>query len=419
MELKSGKIYVYSEVNFKKTLNSTAEGCRVDGLLILVKSGKIADAVIFEMKSRNNFIEQAQLEKYIELCNELGINKLVTITNQLTSNSSQAPFYFKVNKNSKFNLIHFSWEYVMTIAANFINSKEGIEDNDQKEIMIEVLKYLKCDDTGSYYFSTVSKGWKDFVLKVDNGSTVVESDDCVIETAKDLGQLESHIALELSNLTYSFVGVVEQKSHKENYKEKVDNIIKDLKKDKLFESKLRIKNAISDLEIKLFFATKKVELGFSVEIPEDKDKNKTKLSWLKTFHLDYSAKKNLKNFQVISAELFIDVYIKNTSRVERYPYSEFEHILQKVGDREIKEFKVVIVRNNLGKNFETSKIVSEIESLVRDFYKGIVENFRPSKVEAPKIQQEAESTKNLIVENKNLEQELEDVQSEAVEKIAS
>jgi hypothetical protein len=387
-EIKSGKIYVYREVDFKKQLKSTNEGCRVDGLLILVKSEKIVDAVVFEMKSKMNLLDQKQIEKYIELCGEIGVNKLVTISNQPTSNPHQSPVLVKINRSSKFSLIHFSWEYVMTVASNFINSDKAIEDSDQKEIMREIYNYLQCDETGSYVFSEVKKEWKDFVSKIDNGATITDSDECLAVTAVNLAQMESHLALELSKLSFSYVTIVEPKNHRENYKEKIEDIITGLKKEKAYASHFRVKNSIADMEMIVYFASKKLEFGINIEIPEDKEKNKSKLSWLKTYQIDHCKKKNLDDFVKISNELFIDIYIKNTSKCERYPFSDFDMILSKVGEKDIREFKLVYVRNNLGKNFEGSKIVSEIENASRIFYKVFVENLKPIKNEVAKLQPE-------------------------------
>ena len=387
-EIKSGRIYVYREVDFKKPLKNTNEGCRVDGLLILVKSEKIVDAVIFEMKSKMNCLDQKQIEKYVELCGLLGVTKLVTISNQPTSNPCQSPFLSKVSKNNKFNLIHFSWEYIITVASNFINSDNAIEDSDQKEVMKEILSYLQCSDTGSYVFSEVKKEWKDYTTKIDNGATVSDGDECLGITAVNLAQLESHLSLELSKLSFSFVGIVEHKDHRENYKEKIDDIISSLKKNKTYESRFRVKNSISDLEMVVHFASKKLEFAMNVEIPEDRDKNKTKLSWLKTYQIEHCKKKNSVDFAKISNELFIELYLKNTSKCERYPYSDFDAILTKVGEKDIREFKLIYVRNNLGKNFEGSKIVSEVESACRLFYKVFVENLRPIKNEVAKLHSE-------------------------------
>ena len=58
---------------------------RVDGLLLIVKSGIIKDAAILEMKNGRDMLEKEQIERYQEAAKEYSIPKLITISNQFVS----------------------------------------------------------------------------------------------------------------------------------------------------------------------------------------------------------------------------------------------------------------------------------------------------------------------------------------------
>ena len=66
---RSGKAYYYTEVCFPDIDKS-----RIDGLIIIVVSGIIKDAVFFEMKNKNNNIEALQVESYIKISKNIGVN---------------------------------------------------------------------------------------------------------------------------------------------------------------------------------------------------------------------------------------------------------------------------------------------------------------------------------------------------------
>ena len=83
---RAGKVYFYTEACFPD-INK----CRIDGLVIVVTKGIIADAAFFEMKNKGNQIDANQIESYLEISEKLKVNKLVTISNEFTSEPKISP----------------------------------------------------------------------------------------------------------------------------------------------------------------------------------------------------------------------------------------------------------------------------------------------------------------------------------------
>ena len=79
---------------------------RIDGLILVISKNTIKDAVVFEMKNKNNSLDKEQIDRYIGLCKKIGVDKMVTVSNEFVSDSSQSPVQVKPPKN--FNLYHFS-----------------------------------------------------------------------------------------------------------------------------------------------------------------------------------------------------------------------------------------------------------------------------------------------------------------------
>ena len=83
---KNGSHYFYTEACFADCPDS-----RPDGLIINAVSGKIQDAIIIEVKNKHIDIDDDQIQKYIELAKNIGISKILTISNQFVSDPSQSP----------------------------------------------------------------------------------------------------------------------------------------------------------------------------------------------------------------------------------------------------------------------------------------------------------------------------------------
>ena len=105
---RSGKVYYYTEASFPDINDS-----RIDGLIIVVIKGVIVDAAFFEMKNKNNGVEKAQIESYIEISKKLKVTKLVTISNEFVSDSTMSPIDVKVPKS--ISLFHFNFSKIQKI----------------------------------------------------------------------------------------------------------------------------------------------------------------------------------------------------------------------------------------------------------------------------------------------------------------
>ena len=161
----SGKIYVYTEIDFKQI--SASE--RIDGLLIIVRSGIIQEAVLFEMKNKNDEINKNQLMSYLHIAKEMGINNFITISNQFVVTPTQYPIDVKTPKG--INLYHFSWSYILTIAHILLfDNNLNIEDVDQVEIMKEAIAYYENKISGVCGFSQMIPGWKEIVERIISGT---------------------------------------------------------------------------------------------------------------------------------------------------------------------------------------------------------------------------------------------------------
>lgn len=199
---RGGKAYYLTEVTFKD-IDKT---CRFDGLIIVVKSKKIVDAVAFEMKNKNNPLDKHQIEKYIALLKKIGVTKMVTVSNDFVSDSSQSPIQFDKNTTKNFNLFHFSWTYLMTKGQILLFDNEtNIEDEDQVEIMKEVLYYIDAPKSGVNGYHKMKDGWKNTIEKITDRITIKLEETDVIQAIESWHEEERDMALLLSRKLGVFV----------------------------------------------------------------------------------------------------------------------------------------------------------------------------------------------------------------------
>ena len=172
--------------------------------MLVVVSGVIKDAVFFEMKNKNNQLEQEQILKYLELAKKLRVTKVVTVSNQFVADSSQSPLSIRVPKS--ISLSHFSWTYIKTVGQLLLfNNETNIEDEDQVLIMKEVMSYLESPLSGVSGYNQMKKGWSDVVESINSHKRLLKSDSNVEDAVVSWHEEERDMSLVLSNELGSLV----------------------------------------------------------------------------------------------------------------------------------------------------------------------------------------------------------------------
>ncbi|MDB4534748.1 hypothetical protein N9242_07740, partial [Vicingaceae bacterium] len=290
---RGGKAYYLTEVVFK----DIDANSRIDGLIIVVSKGAIADAVVFEMKNKNNSVDKEQVEKYIDLCKKIGVSKMATISNEFVSDSTQSPVKAKAPKN--FSLYHFSWTYLMTKGQLLLFKNDAnIKDEDQVEIMREVLHYFDSPSSGVNGYHSMKTGWKETVEKITNRIPLKASDSFVEEAVESWHEEEKDMALLLSRKLGTLVKSTSRA------KDSVKNDIKNIIKEQELLGNLSIKNSVSDIKVKVDFEVKTVSMSVKVTPPLNKG-TAARITWISK-QLDSAKKKSEEIFSSIEKDILIE-----------------------------------------------------------------------------------------------------------------
>jgi len=382
----SGKLHMFTEVNF-----ADYEGAQPDGLILVVGGGKIKDAAILEMKNKDSILDEDQISQYLGVARQYQIPKLITVSNQFVSLPTQSPLNVKVPKNV--NLYHLSWSYILTMAHLLLfEDEKNIEDVDQMEIMKEVVDYLEHKVSGVCGFTTMKPGWKEVVNKVNTGIAIKKDDTDVIDTISSWLQEERDMALILSRELGLLVKSGIPK-FKHDLSGRINHEIKNLIEKKALSSTLQIAGAASDITVTAHFERRNIEMSVSLVSPQDK-KLRGQIGWLQR-QIDTCQRKNRNTFQSISNELCVGIEIKYQSQATRISLDNLEGVIDELRGKEIKSFRISQIKD-LSRKFESRKgFVQNVESMLLDFYRGIVQHLKKWEMPAPQMPDRSKDSKDL------------------------
>jgi len=378
---KSKYLRIYTEVEFV-----LFDRLRVDGMILVLRGNKIIDALLLEVKNKSIDLKQDQIQSYVGIAKEYAIPNMLTVSNQFVSFPTQSPVQVKVPKHV--STYHLSWSYLLTIAHILLAENDNnIADEDQVEIMREVVDYFESPISGILGFSQMKPGWVELTQKANSGSSLKLSEPCVEDTVSSWLQEERDMALILSREVGLLV-----KSGKPKFKNDLSARDQFERKELIsscsLSSTLSVEGAASPIDISAHFDRKNVSMSCSLNPPADK-KTRGQISWLRN-QFKQSEKKNSELFETILPELMIEINLKFVKEPLRLPFKELDDAADQIGAHEIRSFSILYLKY-LGRKFESRKgVVSIIETMLLNYYQGIVQYLKKWEKPAPQIKKSSE-----------------------------
>ena len=368
----SGKLYYYTEVVFPEI-----EKSRVDGMVINVTSGIIKEVAFFEMKSKNNGIDPNQVESYINIAKKLGVNTMVTVSNEFVSNPTNSPINIRVPKS--ISLYHLSWTYILTKGQLLLFKNESnIKDEDQVEIMREVLSYFESPISGVLGFMQMKSGWKDTFECIKAGKKLKMTDSIVEEAVLSWHEEEKDMALFLSRR----LGVLVKSTKRGS--DSVKNDIRSLVNNNTLSGNLSVKDSVSDIKILLDFEKRTCSMSVKISPPLNKG-TVARNSWIAR-QLENCQKRSEHTFNKIQKNIWVESNIKFARDHIMINLKELDNLNELTKGKEINSYHVKYV-NDLGASFSSvKKFVQLMDGMILDYYAGIVQHMTNWNKPAPKLE---------------------------------
>ena len=374
---KSGMHYYFTEASFYDNKES-----RPDGLILSVVSDQIHDAVILEVKNKHTDIDDKQIQKYVDLCKGIGINKILTISNQFVSDPTKSICRdIKIPKSIE--LYHFSWSYILTLAQLLLfNNDHNIADEDQKLLMKEIVDFFEAKESGIMDFNKMKAGWKEVAKKFTSGSLPQKDDPLTEETIQSWYQEEKDMSLKLSKQ----LGVLVKTTSRKDQKARWEGDLQSLINKKLLTTKLKVEGAVSPLEIVAHFERKTITMLVQVKAPATKTV-RGQIGWLRK-QLNKCQNKDQDKFSILKDNLHFQPILKYRNE---YPVTKIERIDDVIEDlkgKEITDFEISYIMH-LGTKFENpSKFVDIIEEMLINYYSGVVQYLENAPNKSPQMKKE-------------------------------
>ena len=367
IKLKSGgKYFYYREVDFLG--KEKCSGNRVDGLILHVKRNEIVDAVIFEMKNSKNTLNKEdninQIKKYCEVAKEVGIKKIVTVSNDFVSSPSESPISIKKNEKKGCELYHLSWTYIRTRAQLLLfKNSDNIKDEDQVEIMREVLNYIEDPKSGVLGFNQMKDGWKQVVNDIKEQMPLNKNDPQVFEAINSWYAVENGLALMLSRK----LGVLVHSSRKKENSNIID--YDKLKNEHYLQGSLRVKNSVSDIDIIVEFERRNLIFTVKVEAKQAEGSVAKVTALRKRF--EKCEKRVPDVFNSMESYLYVEANVKGSRKGIKVRLNELEDLKVQVKGKEVSGFKLIYAK---GSSFSSKSFIADADLMLINFYKGVVQH---------------------------------------------
>lgn len=367
---KSQKVTCFTEVVFKS--DKSGEN-RVDGI-IEVTRGKRTWRAIVEAKMGNSSIEADQIERYLRLARENGVDAVLTISNDFVSRPSESPVKVSGTLTRKVGLYHLSWWSLVTEAL-LISHNDPDLSSSEAFLLDELLRACLHSRSKIQGFTQMNKTWKNVVAKVQAGS-LQKSDPDTFATVSDWMQEQRELALILTR----YLGQHADLWLPSKLKDPVElrkSLTNSLTQASELACILKLDDVAAPIEVKTELGNRRHRFSMKLRAPEDKKSSKARLNWL------------LRQLQKTNDERVVIycLWPGNTapnheplSKVFKDPDAFLEY-----RSGSVPHGFIVSLEEDLGGKYQMPKVfIERLEQSLLDFYREVAVNLRAWQPAAPK-----------------------------------
>ena len=275
---KRSTLTALTEVCFKKPKQTRSQLPRPDGLLVVDTSRKEWTALV-EAKIKNEQLKGDQLEKYLDLAKEFGVDALITISNQFATTPSHHPASVDKRKLKSVDLYHFSWLSLLS-NAQLLSESETVTDREQAMVLKELIRFLEHDHSGVQPFDRMGPRWKGICSKIHNAETVGKSDADLQASISDWAQLVRYLSLSLSSKIGKRVQLSLPRKHKKDPEAKYVDYVKSMIERCRLSDSFAIPNTAGEIHLEADLRRRTVSVSMQVDPPGDKKRATAAINWL-------------------------------------------------------------------------------------------------------------------------------------------
>jgi hypothetical protein len=370
------KITCFTEVTFKASDNGKKP--RPDGLIVITHGSKNWTALV-ESKIGNSELTKDQVENYLDLARQHGINSVITISNQFATTPTHHPVKVAKNKLRSVDLYHFSWLSLKSKAVLLTGNKR-IDDPEQAFILSELVRYLDHESSGVSSLTKMPSYWKDVCNSIQQGTTLNKSCEPIEHSVSGWHQLLRHLSLNLSVAIGQPIKIALSRAQEKNPELKFLEDCSHLSKESSLCAEFDIPNAASRLFFTADFLRRTINISMKLEAPKDKSKATASINWI-------TRQLKGENIENVSVRAYWPKRIPMTAAT-LLEVTEDPSIIIPTGTRDLPTFLEVIRIIDLSARFKGAKTFVEDSSKEFPlFYQDVGQHLSKWVAKAPKVKE--------------------------------
>lgn len=273
---KRAKTRIWVEPVFKSVKPDNKD--RPDALVI-VDNGRREWRALVEAKAKGADLDASQIDRYLDIAKDHGVDAVITISNQFVATPTQSPCDVNRQKLKKVSLFHWSWSYLET-EAKIQLSKSAVSDPDQAYILSEYVRYLEHDSAGVSEFEQMGKEWVEACKLYFAKSKLDKKSPLGAAVVSDWDELMRCIALRMSrNLETNVTTILSAKERKDP-NSRLEALQNSFVSTGELESRLEVPGAASPISVEADLTRRSVTVSMFVDAPKDKKRASATVTWL-------------------------------------------------------------------------------------------------------------------------------------------
>ncbi|MBW3582260.1 MAG: hypothetical protein KY455_04080 [Euryarchaeota archaeon] len=271
------RVQCYTEVVFKTPKGQPK--FRPDGL-IHIATGKQDRYFLVEAKVANADLDPAQIEEYVTIAKEFGVEGVITISNQYAPLPTYHPVTLPKSRTKGINLYHWSWTSILT-EAQIAAKHTGVADPDQAFILNELIRFLEHPSAGVLVAPSMGSQWSEGTRAAFQGHGLHSASPAVEAMVGSWHQLIRHITLDLSARLGRPVTLYLTRKHRGAPEDRLRHDCQSLQVTKRLVSEIEIPDAASRLLLICDFQRRALEARMTLNAPTDKAQVRAHRTWIK------------------------------------------------------------------------------------------------------------------------------------------
>jgi hypothetical protein len=269
------KIETFTEITFPKR---KGDKLRPDGLIV-VSTGKATWSAFVEAKIGNACLNQPQIEAYLRLAKETGVDALITITNEFAPLPEHHPISVDRRLLKNVELLHFSWFSLLT-AINLLDLGGEVEDSDHLFLLRELARFFDHPSAGLKRFDSMGTEWTAVIDRLRSGSSVSKSSPEALGVVANWHSELRDLSLLLSRETGAPAELKLAPRHRADPRERIQSDAKELAEKCRLSATITVPDTAAPIDLEVDLSTRTIRVSMKLEAPKDKAQQRSRVNWL-------------------------------------------------------------------------------------------------------------------------------------------